>query len=187
VTEEPKSGPRIVEAFQNYKPPFNAEKAVRRMLRAIPPKFLLGLHAIVLTNVSALSRKDRDRKTWGRRRVSLGEALGYYSEAWKGQPAQVTLLLDNIEKRMGRTWWRIGIARDFLLSETFFHEIGHHIHRFHKPEYEGKENVADKWSRKLSGKFIRDRYWYLFPLAVPISLLIEVGKDMAKLYRKVRH
>jgi hypothetical protein len=88
---------------------------------------------------------------------------------------------------MGRTWWRIGIARDFLLSETFFHEIGHHIHRFHKPEYEGKENVADKWSRKLSGKFIRDRYWYLFPLVVPVSLLIEVGKDIAKLYRKVRH
>lgn len=187
MTEEPKSGPRIVEAFQNYTPPFNAEKAVRRMLSAIPPKFLLGLHAIVLTNVSALFRKDRDRKTWGRRRVSLGEALGYYSAAWKGQPAQVTLLLDNIEKRMGRTWWRIGIARDFLPSETFFHEIWHHIHRFHKPVYEGKENVADKWSRKLSGKFIRDRYWYLFPLAVPISLLIEVGKDIAKLYRKVRH
>jgi hypothetical protein len=96
------------------------------------------------------------------------------------------LLLDNIEKSMGRSWWRIGIARDFTLSEIFFHELGHHIHRVHKPEYEGKENVAEKWSRKLSGKFMRDRYWYLFPVALPISLLIGIGKDIARLFRKVQ-
>jgi hypothetical protein len=187
VTEEPKSGPRIVEAFQNYNPPFNAEKAVRRMLHAIPPKFLLGLHAIVLTNVSALSRKDRDRKTWGHRRVSLGEALGYYSEAWKGEPARITLLVDNIEKSWGRSWLRIGIVRDAVLSDTLFHELGHHIHRVLKPEYEGKENVADKWSAKLSGKFMRDRYWYLFPIAAPIFLVIGIGRDFARIYHRIRN
>jgi hypothetical protein len=63
LMEEPKTGPRIVEAFQNYKPPFDAANAIRRMLRAVPPKFLPGLHAIVLTNVAALSRKDRRQKT----------------------------------------------------------------------------------------------------------------------------
>jgi hypothetical protein len=63
MPEEIHSGPQIVVAFQNYPPPFNAEKAVRRMLRDVPAKFLLGLHTIVLTNVSVLSRKERDRKT----------------------------------------------------------------------------------------------------------------------------
>jgi hypothetical protein len=76
MAEETQSGPRIIVGFQDYAPPYDAEKAVRRMLRDVPPKFLRGLHTIVLTNISALSREERGRKTWGRRRVSLGETLG---------------------------------------------------------------------------------------------------------------
>jgi len=98
MAEEAQSGPLIIVAFQNYTPPFNAEKAVRRMLRDVPAKFLHGLHTIVLTNVSALSRKERDRKTCGRRRVALGETLGYYSQEWRGNPAHITILVDNLER-----------------------------------------------------------------------------------------
>lgn len=125
MAEEKPPGPQIVVAFQNYAPSFNTEKAIRRMLRVVPPTFLAGLHAIVLTNVAALSRKERERKTWGR--------------------------------------------------------VRHHIHRVHRPKYE-----ADKWSRKLSGKYVRDRYWYLLPVAAPIALVVGLAGDIARLYRKVR-
>lgn len=80
----------------------------------------------------------------------------------------------------------LGVDSKLSILETFFHELGHHIHRVHRPKYEGPENIADKWSKKLSGKFMRDRYWYLFPLAVPISLILGIGKDIAKLFRRMR-
>ena len=72
------------------------------------------------------------------------------------------------------------------MSETLFHELGHHIHRTQRPEYEGRENIAEKWSKKLSGKFIRERYWYLLPLAVPISLIIGLARDIGRLWNKTR-
>jgi hypothetical protein len=186
MAEEAHPEPQIIVAFQSYTPPFNAERAIRRMLRDVPAKFLHGLHTIVLTNASALSRKERDRKTWGRRRVALGETLGYYSQEWRGDPAHITILVDNLERRWGRRWLQVGFIRDMVLSELLFHELGHHIHRVHRPEYEGKENVADKWSRRLKRKFMSGRYWYLLPLAAPIALIAGLAGDFARLYRKIR-
>ena len=184
MAEETESTPKIVESFQGYAPPFDASKAMRRMLRDTPRKFLHGLHSVVLTNSDALSRKERDRKTWGRRRVALGDALGYYSQEWRGEPAHITILLDNLEKRMGRRWLRVGLVRDIELSEVFFHELGHHIHRVHRPEYKEREDVADNWSKKLASRFIRGRYWYMLPIAVPVTLLVGFGKDVSKLWSK---
>jgi hypothetical protein len=186
MTEANETGPQIVVAFQNYSPPFNAEKAIRRMLRIVPPKYLWGLHAVVLTNVGALSHKEREQRGLGRGRAPLRESLGYYNQAWKGQPARVTLLVDNLEKRWGRTWLRVGIVRDIALSELLYHELGHHIHRLHVPEYEGKENVAEKWSDRLSKKFLRERLWYLLPLAAPIALIKGLVEDIAGLFRRFR-
>jgi hypothetical protein len=187
MTEDSELKPRVIESFESYSPPFDVTKAVRRMLRDVPPKFLHGLDSIVLTNVAALSRQQRNRRTRGRgQRTTLGESLGYYSEAWKGEPAHITILVDNFEKQWGRSWLRLGLIRDFAFSNLLFHELGHHIHRVHRPKYEGPENIADKWSKKLSGKFMRDRYWYLFPVAVPISLILGISKDIAKLFRRMR-
>jgi len=186
MAEESQSGPQIIVAFQNYAPPFDPERAVRGMLRYVPAKFLHGLHRIVFTNVDALSRKERDRKTWGRRRVTLSETLGYYSQEWQGNPAHITILVDNFERRWSRGWLRVGFVRDMVLSEVLFHELGHHIHRVHRPEYEGKENVADKWSEGLTRKFMSGRYWYLVPLAAPIALFAGVARDIARLYRRIR-
>ncbi len=156
------------------------------MLGDVPPQFLRGLHAIVLTNVAALSRKERERKAQGRRQAPLRETLGYYSEAWKGEPARITILVDNIEERCGRFWLRLGFVRDLELSGTFFHELGHHIHRMHRPEHEGRENVADKWSTQLSTRFMQHYYWYLLPVFMPVALVVGLGRDLAKLYRRIR-
>src|SRR6266849_2764764 len=106
MAEEIQSGPQVVVAFQNYNPPFDAEKTIRRLLRIVSANYLWGLHAIVLTNMGALSRKEREEKGLGRRRVPLKESLGYYNREWKGQPARITLLLDNVEKQWGRSWLR---------------------------------------------------------------------------------
>lgn len=39
MSGETNSGPHIVLAFQDYAPPFDAEKAVRRMLRIVPTNY----------------------------------------------------------------------------------------------------------------------------------------------------
>jgi hypothetical protein len=184
MAEESQAYPRIVVAFQNYSPPFDAEKTIRGMLRIVPPEYLWGLHSIVLTNVQALSRKERDRKTWGRRRVTLGEALGYYTPEWRGEPAHITILVDNLEKHWGRKWLRVGLVRDAELSRVLFHELGHHIHQVLKPKYEEKEDVADKWSKKLRGRFLRRRYWYLMPVFLPLGHLRRLGKKIARRFRR---
>jgi hypothetical protein len=164
-------GPQIVVAYQNYKPPFDSEKVIRAMLAIVPTRYLWGLHSIVLTNVQALPHESRIRKGAGRRRIPLGKALGYYTQAWKGEPARVTVLIDNLEKRWGRAWLRFGFIRDIVVAEVLYHEIGHHIHRLHIPEFEGPENVAEKWSKKLRGKFLRVHYWYLIPVISPLAKL----------------
>jgi hypothetical protein len=171
ATEEKQSGPRIVVAYQNYKPPFDSEKVICNMLSVVPANYLRGLHSVVLTNVQALPHKSRVRKGSGRRRVPLSEALGYYTQAWKGEPTRVTLLIDNLEKRWGRAWLRFGIIRDIIVAEVLYHELGHHIHRLHIPEFEGSENVAEKWSKKLRVKFLRVHYWYLIPVISPLAKL----------------
>ncbi|MGA2003802.1 MAG: hypothetical protein ABSG70_10495 [Terriglobales bacterium] len=46
-----------------------------------------------------------------------------------------------------------------------YHEIGHHIHDFIRPEYSEKEGMADRWSTTLMGSFLRKQYWYaMWPL-----------------------
>jgi hypothetical protein len=186
AAEEKGSGLRIVVAFQNYKPPFDSEKVIRSMLVVVPANYLWGLHSIVLTNVQALPRYSRERKGGGRRRAPLRESLGYYTRTWKGEPARITLLIDNLEKHWGRSWLRFGFIRDILLAEVLFHEIGHHIHRLHIPEFDGPENVAEKWSKKLSGKFLRHQYWYVMPLFYPLVWINRLGKKIAKQFRGIQ-
>src|SRR5258708_5942536 len=128
MAEETQSGPQIVVAFQNYTPPFEAEKAVRRMLRYVPSKFLRGLHAIVLTNADALSHKERKRKTWGRRRVALGEALGYYGREWRGGTAGDTIRVEQVEKGGGARRARVGVIGDNEVAEWSFADVGQQLH-----------------------------------------------------------
>lgn len=180
MTESTDNGSQIVLAFQNYTPPFDAEKAIRGMLQIVPANYLWGLRRIVLTNVQALSRKERDRKTWGRRHVALGDTLGYYTPEWHGEPAYITILLDNLEKHWGRKWLRWSVVRDLELSKLFFHELGHHIHEVHKPKYENKEDVADQWSKKFRITFIRRRYWYLVPILFPLGRVLNWRENIAK-------
>jgi hypothetical protein len=56
------------------------------------------------------------------------------------------------------------LLRHQTVGHTLYHELGHHIHTLHRPEYGGRENVADKWSRRLFRGFVRHRYPYLIPV-----------------------
>jgi len=164
--------PNIVESYRDFEPRSNFRHDVETLLRYVPPKYLVGLKTIVLTNRAGLTRDKRKQKVWSRnRKVRLAESLGSYSRAWKSSPATVWLYVDNIAEAEATWWNRVPLLRYMMPAEVLYHEIGHHIHAVHRPIHEGRETVAEDWSHKLWGRFCRKHYWYLFPFLYVFALL----------------
>lgn len=49
------------------------------------------------------------------------------------------------------------LLRHLPLASVLYHEIGHHIHTTSAPEHGYREEVADRWERRLLGSFLRRR------------------------------
>jgi len=65
--------------------------------------------------------------------------------------------------------------KTFVIGETLYHEIGHHIHQLHEPGYRSnKEEVADQWKEKLLQVFLVQRYWYLAKVVKAYASLIHL-------------
>jgi len=184
MTAEMRADPRLpelVESYRDFEPPANFKQVVETLLAYVPPKYLVGLKKIILTNSSALSRDQRKQKTWSRNhKVRLSECRGSYFRATKSSSATVWLYVDNIVRHEPAWIARVPLLRYMEPSNVLYHEIGHHIHAEHKPVYEGKENVAEDWSGKLSGRFYRQHYWYLMPLFYPIWFLNKAYRWIAR-------
>jgi hypothetical protein len=179
------STPDIVEAYRDYVSPQYVLKIVDDLLKAVPPRHLIGLNTIVLTNQAAQLRKRKQQKIWSRNhKIKLVETLVYYSGASRSSRASITLHIDNILKRAPSRELRIPFVRYYPLAGALYHEIGHHIHAEHNPIYEGKESVAEDWSDKLSQRFYRTHYWYLIPLLRPLVFLIELDSLVDGPFRK---
>jgi hypothetical protein len=54
-----------------------------------------------------------------------------------------------------------GFLRDVAIARVLYHELGHHVHLFVRPEYRETEDVADDWRDKFMRIFLRGKYWYL--------------------------
>jgi hypothetical protein len=159
------SAPDIVENYRDYVPPAKLMNWVENLLESVPKNYLAGLKTVVLTNHSGLTRNQRRQKVWQRgRKLKLARARGAYYRATRSSPAAVWLYVDNIFRSQPAWTLRVPFLRYICLAPVLYHEIGHHIHAVHRPVYEGKENVADDWSRYFSGKFYRRHYWYARPI-----------------------
>jgi hypothetical protein len=180
----PRQFPEIVENYKDFRPPRKFRRHVEAMLETVPPKYLIGLKTLVLANHAALSRKERRRKMWSRnRKIGMSQVAGSYQRATRSSPATVTLYVDSITKGWP-SWFFHFLIIDFLaVGEVLYHEIGHHIHAVHKPIFEGPENVAEDWSRKLKGAFFRSRYPYLVPVLKLLNPQLQSWKRrIAKQY-----
>jgi hypothetical protein len=176
------TGPTLVESYRDFEPPLGFRQAVETLLCYVPPKYLVGLKAIVLTNQAGLTRNKRKQKVWSRnRKVRLAESLGSYSHSSRSSPATVWLYVDNIVDS-GIAWWKwVPVLRYVVPGNVLYHEIGHHIHAEHRPVHEGRENVAEDWSSKLMRNFYRRHYWYIFPF---LYVLARLTSPILKWLRK---
>jgi hypothetical protein len=152
--------PRVVASFSDYAPPFDVSSLVERMLGFVPPRYLLGLRDVVLTNKIGLSRARRRSVTKSRgRKVKILQARGLYHPAWKGERAWIEIFVDSTFAGYEKGLWRwlllFGYFQENELGGVLFHEIGHHIDATLRPEYREKEDIADDWSKKLMREWLR--------------------------------
>jgi hypothetical protein len=178
---ETTAGPAVVESYRDFEPPPNFRRLIETLLLYIPPKHLIGLKTIVLTNRSGLTRDQRRQKVWSRnRKILLAEASGSYSRATKSSPATVWLYVDNLVRNAG--WMlRVPFFCYMMPGDVLYHEVGHHIHTVHKPIHEERENVAEDWSRKLYAHFVRQHYWYIYPF---LYIVARIGSPIAERLRR---
>jgi hypothetical protein len=176
----------IYEQYENYEPPFNVQRAVERMVGTVPRKHLTGLGSIILTNEDALTGKRARRMTWSRgKKVSAAKARGLYHPEWGSNPAWIELHVDSIFQKYPRYFLRLKLTRELELGSTFFHELGHHIHAQHRPEFKEKEDVADVWKGKLKNNYLRKRFWYLFPVVAAIRWADERFDIQGRLRKRI--
>jgi len=173
---------RIVTHCVGYQPPFDVGFSISRMIATVPLEYLNGLDEIVLTNTDCLSRSRRRSVTKSRKRkVRIATARGLYHAAWQGKAAWVEIFVDNSLSSWNRIWWlRLPVVRDIQLTTVLFHEIGHHIHAT-RPAYREREDVADEWMDKLSGRYFRKQYRWLIPLFYCLRLF---RRPIEKAYRQ---
>ncbi len=173
--------PEIVEFYRDYIPPVDVKRTVEEMVASVPSKYLTGLKTILLTNSAALTRDQRRQKIFQRgRNHKLVEARGWYSRATRSRQASVAVIVNNTLGNLPLAMLRIPFFCHLFIGEVLFHEIGHHIHATYKPVHDGKENVAEDWSRRLALLHVKRRFWYLFPF---IRFLAFVKKTKTRILR----
>ena len=143
------------------------------MLESVPPKFLIGLKRVVLTNSSGLPRKLRRGITKARKRkVHIAEARGLYHQAWQGKPAWIEIFVDNSLKGWEHgLWLKIPFVREGRLSDVLFHEIGHYIHFAVRPEHRETEDLADVWKVRLNRNYSRSRFRWMRAFVLGLKFL----------------
>jgi hypothetical protein len=57
--QENAGGPVIVDSYRDFEPPPNFRRLIETLLLYIPPKYLIGLKTVVLTNRAGLTRDKR--------------------------------------------------------------------------------------------------------------------------------
>jgi hypothetical protein len=94
------SSPTVVEAYRDYAPPPAFRRLVQNLLKAVPPRYFLGLKTIILTNQAGESRDRKRQKVWSRnRKIRLVDARGYYSPCGRLGKSWVVA-----SSRSGRGW-----------------------------------------------------------------------------------
>jgi hypothetical protein len=144
--------PAIVESYRDFEPPPNFKQHVETLLRYVPPKYLIGLTTLVLTNRAGLTRDERKKKS----------GVETTRCAWLNLWVLIIAL---------RSWNRTPVLCYLVVGQVLYHEIGHHIHAVHRLVYAEKEDVAENWSGKLTRRFYRQRFWYLYPFLYGVARL----------------
>ena len=149
------------EIHEYYKSPpiIDTRKIVENMLLIVPDELLEGLGAVVLCDTDSFRENygDEEKLSIARYIRTKGECLPW-----------IEILIDRIFAGFPSYVLRISFISDLILSEHLYHEIGHHIHKPHRPNDEESEATAEKWRKKLQKQYLLRKYWYM---VIPLALI----------------
>lgn len=184
---ETKCNVKVSESYRNLKPPFDVTVTINRLLTGIPSEYIAGIKTIVLRDTTGLSHQQRRKKIRSKmRKHKHRESFGSYHPAWKGEPAWIQVLVDNVIDRWPAIFLKLPFFRDLAFAEVLFHEIGHHIHKTQIRKFADTENVAERWKRRLTAYYMRHTYWYLMPLFWLTHYTVILFRGAYDFLRKVR-
>ena len=173
--------PKVVERLGDFEPIVDPVAMVRALLACVPPEYLNGLDRVVLSHTSTFARTRRRQQTYSRgHKVLTAQSRGMYHAAYKGEPAWIEIIVDNVlPERAAYRWigalvWPRWLG-DYIVSEVLYHELGHHIHRTLKPEHREQEDIADEWQKKLTRAMMRSRHGLALKL-ISLAFAIGLGK-----------
>ncbi|HYO76119.1 MAG TPA: hypothetical protein VE010_06610 [Thermoanaerobaculia bacterium] len=171
--------PDIHERFRRHTPPRWVRPTVERLLESLPAGHLGAIQAIVLTDAATIGRGKTHRV--GRRKYLRNECLGFYHPASRRQGAWIELVVDNIVPRdSSRVLLWFQLFRDWYVSKTLYHEIGHHLDATVGSATRGGEAAAEDWRRRLSRIHARRHYRHLKPLLRGLRLIVRLLRFVAK-------
>jgi hypothetical protein len=162
----------IVENYKNYAPPEFVRGSIERLLGSLSLEHVAGLESIVLTNSGAVGR-GKTHRIRGRkyRRNTCG---GFYHHATPRERAWIEIIVDTTVAPLPRALLLTSAVPDFLLAQTLYHEVGHHLDATVGSASRTGEAAAEDWRRRLTKIHMRRRYWYLFPLLVVLRFVFRL-------------
>lgn len=162
---------KIYESYKDFTPPLWFRPTVERLLMSLAPEHRGGLQSVVLTNSASIGR-GKTRRVAGRKH-DRNECRGFYYQAWRGKPAWIQLVTDNVVAGCPASLLRLQLFRDLQVAEVLYHEVGHHLHLTVGSGARGDEEGAEYWRRRLLRIHFRCRYWYLRPViwVLPVRFL----------------
>ena len=164
----------VIEIHERYKvtvPPAWFRPTVERLLESLRPEHVGGLRSVVLTDSAGIGREKTGRV--GCRKYDRDKCRGFYYQEWRGQPAWIQLVTDNIIAGCPTFLMRLQLFRDQGVAEVLYHEVGHHLHMTVGSATRGGEEAAESWRKRLSRIHFRRRYWYLRPIVVVLQPLVQ--------------
>jgi hypothetical protein len=133
---------------------------------------LSGLQSVVLTDTASIGR-GKTRRVGGRK-YNRNSCRGFYNYQWRGQPAWIQLVTDNIVAGYPTSLLRVQLLRDLIVAQTLYHEIGHHLHEAVGSATRGGEDAAEYWRKRLLKIHVQRRYGYLRPLAPVLKAFTQL-------------
>ena len=136
-------------------------------MMSLPLQHVGGLQSVILTDSASIGKGKTQRVTG--RKYDRNACRGFYHREWRGQPAWIQLVTDNILVGFPTSLLRFQLFRDLEVGETLYHEVGHHLHLTVGAAGRGGEETAAYWCKRLSGIHFRRRYWYLRPVVMALK------------------
>jgi hypothetical protein len=149
---------------------------VERLLQPVPEDLLGDLSSVVLTDSISIGRGKTHRV--GGRKYDRSDCRGFYHARTRQEGAWIELVTDNMLAGWPKSVLASQFARDVVVSETLFHEVGHHLHVTVGSRGRSDEGAAKDWQRRLTRGHFRKRYWYLRPLARVTALLLPAVRRL---------